>query len=62
VSTFIQRNRTLEKDDTASQEALAMLRGRGLTEEVLKHAEAMLKQFERGKALRAGSRLGGAAL
>jgi hypothetical protein len=41
VSTFVQRLRALEQEATAS-EALALLRKRGLTEQVLGHAETLL--------------------
>ena len=45
VSTFVQRLRLLEKDVSGGPEALALLKTRGLTEDVLKHAELLLKRF-----------------
>jgi hypothetical protein len=45
VGTFIQRVRRLETDGPDEQEALAILRSRGLTDEVLGHAETLLKRL-----------------
>jgi hypothetical protein len=45
VSTFIQRVRQLETDGPDGQEALAILRVRGLTDDVLEHADTLLKSF-----------------
>jgi hypothetical protein len=46
VSTFVQRLRQLEKDGgAAGPEALAILKTRGLTDDVLKEAELLLKKF-----------------
>ena len=45
VSTFVQRLRQLEKEGTGGQEALTILRTRGLTDDVLKEAEALMKKF-----------------
>jgi hypothetical protein len=45
VSTFIQRVRRLETDGPDGQEAVALLRARGLTDDVLADADALLKRF-----------------
>jgi hypothetical protein len=46
VSTFVQRLRQLEKDGgAAAPEALALLKTRGLTDDVLKEADLLLKKF-----------------
>lgn len=46
VSTFVQRLHQLEKDGgAAGPDALALLKTRGLTEDVLKQAELLLKKF-----------------
>jgi antitoxin component HigA of HigAB toxin-antitoxin module len=45
VSTFVRRVRQLETDGPDGQEALALLRARGLTDDVLADAEALLKRF-----------------
>jgi hypothetical protein len=45
VSTFVERIRALAAGDADSQAALALLKGRGLTDSVLAQAEGMLKEL-----------------